>query len=177
MALSSVNFKCTYKHDLMMVPGIGSCLWFAGHIPVNRHLKDGGMWSGKESMRVSKEWVDRGQPLLVYAEGTRKTTSEDGARLGKFKPGGFVTAQRCQIPVVPVTLSGARFIFPPSSLPQLGFGDVEVTIHPPIAPSPLADTDVTPVMDAAHKIINSALRSPVDDLPKVVLKAHQVKKE
>ena len=172
IALSSVNFKCTFKHDLMFVPGIGSSLWFAGHIPVNRALKGDGLWSGKDAMATSKAWVDQGVPLLTFAEGTRKTTSEDGSRLGEFKPGPFVTAQRAQIPIVPMTLSGARRLFPPG-FPQLAFGEVLITIHPPAPAPPFQPgnedynrTVVTACKDAVRATIDSALRSPEDDLPR-----------
>lgn len=181
VALKSINFKCTFRHDLMYVPGIGSCLWMAGHIPVNRRLKDNGLWSGKDTMATSLAWAQRGVPLLAYAEGTRKTvTTEGGSRLGEFKPGPFVTAQRAQVPVVPVTISGARRLFPPG-FPQLGFGSVLVTIHPP-TPPPAPSEDkaeavrlVEEVKEAVRRTIDSALRSPEDNLP--VAKAGKEDKE
>ena len=118
VALASLNFKCTFKHDLMFVPGIGSSLWFAGHIPVNRKLKEGGLWSCRDATSASRAWAARGIPLLTYAEGTRTaSTAESGSRLCEFKPGPFATAQRAQIPIVPITLSGARSLFPPGGLP------------------------------------------------------------
>ncbi len=178
MALASLNFKCTFKHDLMFVPGIGSSLWFAGHIPVNRKLKEGGLWSCRDATSASRAWAARGIPLLTYAEGTRTaSTAESGSRLGEFKPGPFATAQRAQIPIVPITLSGARSLFPPGGLPQLGFGEVIVTIHDPVPPPELcsegseaareeaARAAVTRVRDAVRAQVDSALRSPVDDLP------------
>jgi 1-acyl-sn-glycerol-3-phosphate acyltransferase len=186
VALSSVNFKCTFKHDLMYIPGIGSSLWFAGHIPVNRKLKEGGLWSCRDAMAASRSWAERGIALLTFAEGTRTTSTTAGAgvRLGEFKPGPFATAQRAQVPIVPLTLSGARSIFPPGGLPQLGFGEVLITIHPPVPPPALcahseeaARAAVVAVRDAVRATVDSALRSPLDDLPLEKGGAAEEKKE
>jgi 1-acyl-sn-glycerol-3-phosphate acyltransferase len=164
IALNHVNFKCTFKHDLMFVPGVGSSLWFAGHIPVNRSAKEG-MWGSKAAMETSARWAERGAPLLSYAEGTRKTCSETGERLGQFKPGPFVTAQKCGLPIVPVTLSGARALFPPG-FRGLGFGEALITVHPPVAPPPQGDKEaVERVLQTVRNTVDSALRSPIDDLP------------
>lgn len=162
--LMSHNFKCTFKHDLLYVPGVGACLWMAGHLPVNRKIKEekDGWFSGKWVMAMQKEWLARGACILNYPEGTRKSSGE-GGRLGDFKPGAFSLSERAKVPLVPITLSGARALLPPGLV--LKFGEVVITVHKPLPPPSEAGEKVTEQMAAAKAAIDSALRSPLDDIP------------
>ena len=172
------NFKCTFKYDLLFVPGL-ACLWMAGHLPVNRKIKtvEEGWFSGKWVMSMNETWLKRGAYILNYPEGTRKSSGE-GGRLGAFKPGPFALSQRCQKPVIPISLSGARSIFP-HGWPQLKFGEVVITVHkalpPPSSEGTLDQTQaaVTAQMTAARSAIDSGLR-PVDDIP-VKAEAQKIK--
>ena len=128
LALERLNFKCPFKHDLMYIPGVGSCLWLAGHMPINRGSKK----DGAELLSQCAQWLKRGCSPLFYAEGKRFT----GAGVGDFKPGAFVTAQREQVPLQCVTISGARAMLPPG-FPNMAFGQLRITVHPPLPP-PLA---------------------------------------
>jgi 1-acyl-sn-glycerol-3-phosphate acyltransferase len=62
---------------------------------------------------------------------------------------------------VPVTISGARTLFPTRGFPALGFGEITVTVHDPI---PTAGREVDELMREAHDAIAQALR-PCDMLP------------
>ena len=129
LALSRLNFKCPFKHDLMYVPGVGSCLWLAGHMPINRANKK----DGQDLLSQCCAWIKRGCPALFFAEGTRHT----GAGVGDFKPGAFVVAQREQVPLQCVTISGARAMLPPG-FPNMSFGQLRITVHPALPPPPKA---------------------------------------
>ncbi len=129
IALSRLNFKCPFKHDLMYVPGVGSCLWLAGHMPINRSNKR----DGSALLNQCAQWLQRGCPALYFAEGTRFT----GAGVGDFKPGAFVLAQREQAPLQCVTISGARAMLPPG-FPSMQWGELRITIHPALPPPPRA---------------------------------------
>lgn len=129
------NFKTVYKRELLYAPGIGSCLWISGNIQVNRKDKN----SGRKTIQTSENLLKHGIPVLYFSEGTRKV--DPTAALGEFKPGAFIAAYDAQVPVLPVTISGARAMLPPGGL-LLGYGDIEVTIHPPVAPpKPLTSPD------------------------------------
>jgi 1-acyl-sn-glycerol-3-phosphate acyltransferase len=51
-------------------------------------------------------WLRRGVPLLMFPEGTR---SPDG-EIKRFRQGPFVVAQKAQVPIVPVAITGTRTI-------------------------------------------------------------------
>jgi 1-acyl-sn-glycerol-3-phosphate acyltransferase len=146
---------------------------------VNRKIKtEGEGWfSGKWVMSQNEQWLKRGAYILNFPEGTRKSSGE-GGRLGPFKPGPFALSQRTQAPVVPITFSGARSIFPPG-WPQLKFGEVVITVHKALPPpSTLGSIEETRAaveaqMSTARANIESALR-PVDDIPvKVEAQKHK----
>lgn len=122
--LQDVNFKCTFKQSLLFYPALGQAFWLAKHISVKRGDKD----SAQKCMDAVHSWLLRGVSVLFFPEGTRKV---DGA-LGPFKSGAFRAALRANVPIVPVTISGARDLMPPRGFPSLGWGRVTLIIHPPI---------------------------------------------
>ena len=81
-----------------------------------------------------------GWNLLIYAEGTR---SRDGS-LGRMHSGAALVAQRHQIPIVPVRVTGTHAAMPPNaSWPHRIKGrvlshrhQVEVAFGAPVAPRP-----------------------------------------
>ena len=63
-------------------------------------------------MNNALERIKQGVSIAIFAEGTR---SKDGS-IKEFKKGGFVLAIKGDIPIVPVSVSGSRFIIPKHSL-------------------------------------------------------------
>ncbi len=123
-----IFLQCTFKSEILMYPGIGWMLWLSGHIPVVR----GDKGSGKKVVATAGDFVEGGVPVLFFPEATRRVDTEKGP-LADFKPGAFKTAVERGADILPVTLSGARSLLPPFGFPSLGFGDVEITVHPPIS--------------------------------------------
>jgi len=111
-----------------MYPGIGWMLWLSGHIPVVRGNKS----SGKKVVATAGDFVEGGVPVLFFPEATRRVDTAQGP-LADFKPGAFKTAVERGADILPVTLSGVRSLLPPFGFPSLGFGDVVITVHPPIS--------------------------------------------
>ena len=67
--------------------------------------------------------------MIIFPEGTRATVAE----LLPFKKGVFIMAQKAGQPIVPVSISGTRFIQPRASL-RVRPGPVKVVLSPPIQP-------------------------------------------
>jgi 1-acyl-sn-glycerol-3-phosphate acyltransferase len=132
------HVQCTFKSEILMYPGIGWMLWLSGHIPVVRGNKS----SGKQVVATAGDFVQSGIPVLFFPEATRRVDTATGP-LADFKPGAFKTAVERGADILPVTLSGARSLLPPFGFPSLGFGDVEIILHPPIS------TEGMQVRDAA----------------------------
>ena len=98
------------------------------HILIDRDDK-------RSQLRTFKEgigWLKQGVPLMAFPEGKR---SPDG-RLQDFKGGVFSMAVKCQVPIVPLSLSNTHAVMPGQSLfpVQAGQGKLHVHIHEAIDP-------------------------------------------
>jgi 1-acyl-sn-glycerol-3-phosphate acyltransferase len=110
---------CIFKPALMRNPAIGPAAIAANYA---------GGDSGVEVLRNAAERVVHGQSLLVFPEGTR---TAPGVRLGRFKPGFALIAQRAGVPVVAIRVRASAGLVrrgnpwwqPPAVLP----GFVEFT--------------------------------------------------
>ena len=58
----------------------------------------------REAMRTARLVLDRGDPLLVFPEGTRQS----GQAIGELYDGTMWLAVKCQAPVVPVGVAGTE---------------------------------------------------------------------
>jgi 1-acyl-sn-glycerol-3-phosphate acyltransferase len=67
--------------------------------------------------------------MIIFPEGTRVATPE----LSPFKKGVCIMATKAGQPIVPVSLSGTRFIQGPHGI-RMRPGPVRVVISPPIHP-------------------------------------------
>jgi 1-acyl-sn-glycerol-3-phosphate acyltransferase len=116
---------------------------------------------GADALEHIQELVADGWSLLIYAEGTR---SRDGS-VGHMHSGAALVAQRHQIPIIPVRVTGTHAAMPPSaSWPQRINGrllsrrhQVEVAFGEPVAPR----TDETPVQLMAR--VSAVYAADVDD--------------
>jgi 1-acyl-sn-glycerol-3-phosphate acyltransferase len=142
-------FYVVYKRELLFYPGIGTAMALANYYSVDRKVKE----SGRMLIEKCKQSVASGESVLFFAEGTR--VFADGEPLGPFKPGAFIIAADTGATILPVTISGARKLFPPKGIPSLGFGTPVLTIHPPIQ---AAGRSVEELSAETRKVIASALR-------------------
>jgi long-chain acyl-CoA synthetase len=73
------------------------------------------------------ELVEEGWSILIFPEGERSLTGE----IGRFYPGVGMVASRLRVPVVPIRLTGAGRVLPPTAKwPHRG--SVKVKFGPPI---------------------------------------------
>lgn len=151
-------FTVIIKAELLFYPFIGQAMWLAGYLPVWRGDKS----SGHNLIARAKELVQRGRNVLFFPEGTRKVDVSAAAPLGEFKVGAFkVATETPGAAVLPITISGARSLFPLSIIPRLNFGDPVLTIHPVISAEGKTATQLSEEVKA---VIASALRE-VDFVP------------
>lgn len=119
------RFLWVAKKSLFHIPILGQALSRMGSIPVDRH----NLRSAVQSLDRATAIVKRGVSLIIFPEGTRATTRE----LLPFKKGVFIMAIKAGQPIVPVSISGTRFIQPPETI-RMKPGPIKVVISPPIAP-------------------------------------------
>ena len=119
------RFLWVAKKSLFQIPILGQALSRMGSIPVDRD----NLRSAVQSLDRATATVKRGVSLIIFPEGTRATTRE----LLPFKKGVFIMAIKAGQPIVPVSISGTRFIQPPGTI-RMTPGPIKVVISPPIAP-------------------------------------------
>ena len=117
------RFKWIMKIELRKIPFVGAACEAAGHIFIDRSNPI----AAKKSIDIAKKKIIDGSSIVVFPEGTR---TYDGA-VGSFKRGAFKIATDFDLPLVPITISGAfermhrkTFLITP--------GKIIMTIHPVI---------------------------------------------
>jgi 1-acyl-sn-glycerol-3-phosphate acyltransferase len=156
--LHMLPFRVIIKAELLFYPILGQAMWLAGYIPVWRGNKD----SGRAALERARQAVAAGGNVLFFPEGTRKVAATPEAPLGDFKIGAFKLASEVEGCVIqPITVSGARHLFPLSAIPVLEFGEPVLTVHPPI---PCAGKTPDQLSDECRAVLVTALRD-VDTAP------------
>lgn len=92
------EMKYLAKDILFKIPAVGWGIKIAGDIS----LKRGSTRSIKRAMARAAFYVQRGMPVLIFAEGTRSTTGD----LLPFKDGAFRLAIEQQAHVLPIAVGG-----------------------------------------------------------------------
>jgi 1-acyl-sn-glycerol-3-phosphate acyltransferase len=94
-----------------------------GGFPVNRETAD------RESLRTCESALQRGEGVVIFPEGTRKT----GATVTKLFEGAAFVAVRNGVPIVPVGIGGSARAMPRGAK-YLRPVKIRIVIGPPIAP-------------------------------------------
>jgi len=134
------------KQELFSYPILGKTMRMGSLVPVDRGNRDAGI----AAVRAAEEVVKRGIHMTIYVEGHR---SFDG-KLLPFKKGPFYLAEQCQVPVVPVTISGSHSVMPKGRF-SIKPGLVTVLFHKPIEPAEFGSREV--LMQKVRAAINSGL--------------------
>jgi len=139
------TFAFVAKKSLFQIPLFGQAIHRLGCVPVDRE----NIQQAIRSLNDAATIVRQGKSMLIFPEGTRSTTPE----LMPFKKGVFIMALKAGQPVVPVALSGTRFIQPRGSI-RVRPGPVKVVIRAPIFPENFRRKEE--LMDAVQKSLAAA---------------------
>lgn len=134
------------KKELFSYPILGKTMRLGSLVPVDRKNRDAGI----SAVRAAAQVIRNGINMTIYIEGGR---SFDG-KLVKFKKGPFYLAEECQVPVVPVTISGTHYIMPKGRF-AIKPGRVDVIFHDPIEPGDFGSREE--LMAKVRAVINSGL--------------------
>lgn len=93
------------KESLFAIKPLGWWLAGLGAIPLDRNAAD------REATRAAREILDRGQPLMVFPEGTRQT----GQAIGSLFDGTTWIAAKTGASIVPVGIAGTEAAMPPGA--------------------------------------------------------------
>lgn len=138
------RFLFVAKKSLFKIPIFGQALSAIGSVSVDRD----NLQSAIQSLNRAAAIVKSGISMIIFPEGTRATSRE----LLPFKKGVFVMALKAGQPIVPVSISGTRFIQPRKNLRVMP-GPIKVVISPPIAPGAFRRKE--DLMSAVRQAINA----------------------
>jgi 1-acyl-sn-glycerol-3-phosphate acyltransferase len=120
------RFLWVAKKSLFRLPIFGQALSRMGSISVDRD----NLQSAIQSLNKATAIVKSGVSMIIFPEGTRAASRE----LLPFKKGVFIMALKAGQPIVPVSISGTRFIQTRESI-RVKPGPIKVVISPPISPT------------------------------------------
>ena len=131
------------------VPAYGWMMKRFGNIPVP---PEGNLTAYKKLMKTTKESLDQGVSLIVFAEGTRTL---DG-RVGPFSVGVFRMAIQFGYPITPMSIVGA-FEFSHKGSWLLYPSKITVYLHETIYTKGLSKDDADHLMNRVHEIVSRPL--------------------
>jgi 1-acyl-sn-glycerol-3-phosphate acyltransferase len=134
------------KIGLFKVPILRQIMLIGSLVPVDRGNRDAGISAVRDAVKA----IEQGLNMTIYVEGKR---SFDG-KLLPFKKGPFYLAQECNVPVVPITISGTEEVMPKARF-AIQPGTVTVEFHDPIEPSDFGERNC--LMAKVRAAINSGL--------------------
>lgn len=132
LLLLSAPVRFLAESWMFQIPLGGWLLRSCGHIP----LDPGDRASGRRALEDAEGALSEGAPIAVFPEG--KLSPDE---LAPFKPGAFVLAQRAQVPVVPVRLSGTGRAWRPGTVVVEGAHEIGIEVLPAISPAPDGDAE------------------------------------
>jgi 1-acyl-sn-glycerol-3-phosphate acyltransferase len=134
------------KAELYRIPVFGWALAATGTVRIDRSNREKSI----SSMNDALERIRKGVSVVIFPEGTR---SEDG-EIKDFKKGGFVLALKGQIPIVPVSISGSRFILRKNSM-SVKPGKLKMVFGDPIETGSYSYQDREKLSDRVRQFIIS----------------------
>jgi len=135
------------KKELFRIPIFAHGMRTVGIIEVDREAR-GAVHA--EVNRQSKELIDKGRSLIIYAEGTRPRNGV----MKPFKKGAFTMAISAQLPVLPLSLYGSYEAWPPGRRLIRG-GRIKVILDKPIETEDLSHSDTGDLRDQVREVIST----------------------
>jgi len=143
-----IDIKWVMKKELAKIPGLGFGSKKVGHIFIDRSNSRVAL----ETMNAARRKLVNGTSVVIFPEGTRSRTGE----MGLFKKGAFRLAIDLGLPILPLTITGTRSIWPAGSM-DIRPGKVELNIHEPIGIEGYDDHNLRDLMEKTRAVIQSGL--------------------
>lgn len=98
------------KEELFNKPGLKQLVTALAAFPVKRGKID------RNSLRLAAKYLEDGEVLGLFPEGTRSKTGQ----MGPFLPGASLFALRAGAPIVPIALIGTKKVFLGRNIVRIG---------------------------------------------------------
>lgn len=136
------------KIEIKKVPLLSD--WMTEMKCVFMNRKD--MRQSVKAIQEGSQNMKNGQSMVIFPEGTR---SENG-EVREFKAGSFKMAINAGVPIVPVTIDGARNIFEANGK-RIKAANVRIIIHKPVDTVGLSKEEIL----ALHKNVRDQIASQI----------------
>jgi 1-acyl-sn-glycerol-3-phosphate acyltransferase len=133
------------KKELFRVPVLAQGMRMVGIIEVDRQAR-GAVHS--EVNRQSRELIEKGRSLIIYAEGTRPRNGV----MRPFKKGAFTMAISSGLPVLPLSIHGSYEAWPPGT-PLVRGGVIKVILDKPVETEGMTASDTGDLRDQVREVI------------------------
>ncbi|HJQ90961.1 MAG TPA: lysophospholipid acyltransferase family protein [Acidimicrobiia bacterium] len=133
------------KKELFRVPVLAQGMRMVGIIEVDRQAR-GAVHS--EVNRQSRELIEKGRSLIIYAEGTRPRNGV----MKPFKKGAFTMAISSGLPVLPLSIHGSYEAWPPGT-PLVRGGVITVVLDKPVETEGMTASDTGYLRDQVREVI------------------------
>lgn len=143
------HFKFVSKIEIFKVPLIGWNMYLNQYI----RLKRGDRKSVEQMMADAERSLSEGNSILIFPEGSR---SPDG-KVKPFKPGAFILAQKKQVPILPIVISGTNAALPKHSIDFHGSHNIGIRVLPEIPYETFSAMTVAETADMVRQTIISEL--------------------
>ncbi len=148
--LSAINIPVAFisKKETLKIPVISTAILELNSIPLDRSNIKEAAKSILEAIKILKS----GQSMVIFPEGTR---SKDG-KVHDFKAGAFKIATKPKVPIIPVSIVGARDVFEANNY-KIKKNDIKVIFHNPIYTSDLSKEEVKELPERVQKIVSDGV--------------------
>ncbi len=133
------------KKELFKVPVLAQGMRMVGIIEVDREAR-GAIHS--EVNRQSRELIENGRSLIIYAEGTRPRNGV----MKRFKKGAFTMAISSGLPVLPLSIHGSYEAWRPGT-PIVRGGLIRIMLDKPVETEGMTSSDTGDLRDQVQEVI------------------------
>ena len=133
------------KKELFRVPVLAQGMRMVGIIEVDREAR-GAVHS--EVNRQSRELIEKGRSLIIYAEGTRPRNGV----MKPFKKGAFTMAISSGLPVLHLSIHGSYEAWPPGTLLVRG-GVIKIILDKPMETEGMTTSDTGDLRNQVREVI------------------------
>jgi 1-acyl-sn-glycerol-3-phosphate acyltransferase len=140
------------KSELARIPFLGAALRAGRHILVNR----GNHGTARGALDSAADHLKKGAAILVFPEGTRATSDQ----IGRFKTGAFRLAKLGEAAILPVGISGTRYVLPKHGR-VIWPRRVSVHIGPAIAPADVQSATLHELSDRVRSSLGALSGLPL----------------